>query len=358
MSALLARPEIAALKAYSAAVQLRDTTRLNANEVPWNPGELLENSSVRHSLNRYPQIRPWELRRRLAEVYSVLPEQLLVTRGSSEAIDLLLRAFCIPSEDNIIITPPTFGMYRVYADIQQASVVPVPLRAEDDFSLDTGALITRADNRTKLIFLCSPNNPTGNTLAVSDVEAILKARHGRSVLVIDEAYIEFGNSSSVIQLLADNENLVVLRTLSKAHGLAAARVGSVIASPAIVNLLDSILAPYAVSEPVVDFALRALAVDGLARTESRIQQLLLERRRVVEALHACASVERVWESDANFVLVRFHNLELVLESLARRRILIRDFSTEPGLQHCARVTIGSAAENDRLLDTLRALEAS
>jgi histidinol-phosphate aminotransferase len=357
MSALLARPQIAMLKAYASAAQLQDTTRLNANEVSWDPAEEFDITPQRWTLNRYPQVRPWQLRDRLAETYSVLPEQLLVTRGSSEAIDLLLRVFCVPSEDNIVVTPPTFGMYRVYADIQQASVKQVPLRAENDFSLDSERLLSSVDDRTKLIFLCSPNNPTGNTLSKSDIEAILVARQGRSLVVVDEAYVEFSQVPSVIQLLADHENLVVLRTLSKAHGLAAARIGSVIAHPDIVRLLDSVLAPYAIAHPIVELGLQALAVESLARTESRIQQLLLERGRIVETLFTCTAVERTWQSDANFVLVRFRDLELALEKLASQRILIRDFSKEPGLQRCARITMGSSAENDRLLDALRALEA-
>lgn len=356
MSALLARPQIARLKAYSAAAQLQDTTRLNANEVSWNPAEDCKFSARDHALNRYPQVRPWQLRKRLAETYGVSPDELLVTRGSSEAIDLLLRVFCVPSVDNVIVTPPTFGMYRVYADIQQAGIREVPLQSADNFALDLEALTARADDRTKLIFLCSPNNPTGNSLSTSDIESILLDRRGRSIVVVDEAYVEFSERPSMVKLLAGHENLVVLRTLSKAHGLAAARVGSVTACQEIIRLLDGVLAPYAISEPVIELGLHVLSESCQADTRSRIQQLLIERRRVITALASCPAVERTWPSDANFVLARFHELDRALEVLASRKILIRDFSAEIGLQGCARITIGSNEENDRLLAALAALE--
>lgn len=355
MSALLARPQIAKLNAYTAAAQQPDTTRLNANEVSWNPGADF-GSPAQQQLNRYPQVRPWQLREHLASLYGVSPEQLLVTRGSSEAIDLLLRVFCIPSMDNIVITPPTFGMYRVYADVQQASVKELRLRAENNFQLDIGQLLATADKHTKIIFLCSPNNPTGNSLSSSDIESLLANRMGQSIVVVDEAYIEFSQGPSVLRLMAKYENLAVLRTMSKAHGLAATRIGTVIANPDVIRLLDSVLAPYAVSAPVIELGLQALSAASLARTELSVKQLLVERNRVIDALSACTIVDRVWHSDANFVLARFRNLAEALKKLAAGKILIRDFSAEPGLRDCARVTIGSRSENDRLLVALQEME--
>ena len=356
MSANLARSQIARLKPYAAAVQQQQTTRLNANEAYWEVAEDATNRESQHQLNRYPQVRPWQLRDRLAAHYGVLPEQLLVTRGSSEAIDLLVRVFCSPSEDNVIVTPPTFGMYRVYADIQQAQVRPVVLQARQDFQLDPAQVLAAADATTKIVFLCSPNNPTGNSFPASDIESILASRRGQSLVVVDEAYIEFSQEASVIRLLSSHENLVVLRTMSKAHGLAAARIGAVIASPAIIGLLDSIMAPYAIATPVIELGLNALTDTNLANTSMHIEELILERDRVASSLANMTVVLRVWDSDANFVLVRFHSITSVLQLLAKHRILIRDFSGEPELDGCARITIGSRAENDRLLDVLRDME--
>jgi histidinol-phosphate aminotransferase len=356
MSANLARSQITRLKPYSAAHQQQETTRLNANEVPWENGKDASIEALQHHLNRYPQVRPWQLRDRLADHYGVLPQQLLVTRGSSEAIDLLVRVFCSPSEDNVIVTPPTFGMYRVYADIQQAEVRPIILQAREDFQLNPAQVAAAADAHTKIVFLCSPNNPTGNSFSAVNLESILENRHGQSLVVVDEAYIEFSQNASVIRLLTGHDNLVVLRTMSKAHGLAAARIGTVIASPAIIDLIDSVMAPYAISTPVIELGLNALSDTNLENTSERIDELLLERNRVVRSLANSTAVLRVWQSDANFVLARFRNIAKLLHVLKRHKILIRDFSGEPELDNCARITIGSRTENDQLLDVLRQME--
>jgi histidinol-phosphate aminotransferase len=356
VSANLARSQIARLKPYAAAHQQQETTRLNANEVPWENGKDASSGRSQHHLNRYPQVRPWQLRDRLADHYGVLPEQLLVTRGSSEAIDLLVRVFCSPSEDNVIVTPPTFGMYRVYADIQQAEIRPVILHAREDFQLNPAQVAAAANAHTKIVFLCSPNNPTGNSISALDVETILENRHGQSLVVVDEAYVEFSQKASVTRLLAGHDNLVVLRTMSKAHGLAAARIGAVIASPAIIALIDSVMAPYAIATPVIELGLNALSDTNLANTSEHIAELLLERNRIVKSLANNTAVLRVWRSDANFVLARFRSIAKLLHILAKHRILIRDFSGEPELENCARITIGSRTENDQLLDVLGEME--
>ncbi|MDH4047648.1 MAG: histidinol-phosphate transaminase [Gammaproteobacteria bacterium] len=345
--ASLARPEIASLSAYAAATQANLTIRLNANEMPSNA-----NSAVDTELNRYPPVRPWKLRERLAEIYSVLAEQVLVTRGSSEAIDLLLRVFCRPAIDNIVISTPTFGMYKVYADIQGAEVRCINTSAGSDFAPDVCALLEACDAATKLVFVCSPNNPTGNSIRSDDLLRLLRNRKGKSLVVVDEAYVEFTSKESTVGLMARHENLVVLRTMSKAYGLAAARVGSVIAEASVIALLDSVMAPYAIATPIIELALSALTGDRLACTAAQIEALRAERRRLETALPDCTDVERVWPSDANFLLVRFRNLAGVTRRLAEHRILIRDFSTDPGLHDCARITIGSTDENDLLLKAL------
>jgi histidinol-phosphate aminotransferase len=352
-AASLARPEIASLSPYAAATQEQLTVRLNANEVPWNPS-----SDADESLNRYPQIRPWVLRDRLAEIYGVPAQQLLVTRGTSEAIDLLIRVFCRPGQDNVVITPPTFGMYKVYADIQGAGLRTMPLLADQNFNFDVLELLRVSDERSKLIFICSPNNPTGNSIDAADLEKLISARQGRSLIVVDEAYIEFSSGQSAVALIDRFDNLVVLRTLSKAHGLAATRLGCALAQPAVVKLLDSVMAPYSIATAIVDRAMTTLADDTLTLEATRIEQLVNERQRLMSRLSKCVAVEKVWPSDGNFLLVRFRNLPGALELLESRRILIRDFSAAPGLHNCARITVGFRSENDLLLDTLNATSGS
>jgi histidinol-phosphate aminotransferase len=346
-AAILARPEITSLSPYAAAAQEHLTIRLNANEVPWNPS-----GNADECLNRYPEIRPWELRDRLAEVYGVPALRLLVTRGTSEAIDLLVRVFCRAGQDNVVITPPTFGMYKVYSDIQGAGLRTAPLQAQQDFSFDIPGLLEVANEHSKLIFICSPNNPTGNSIQTAELEKLISARQGRSLIVVDEAYIEFSAGRSAATLMDRFDNLVVLRTLSKAHGLAAARVGCVLAQPAVIKLLDSIMAPYSVATSISARAMTALADDNLVLASDRIAQLVSERRRLMTRLSGNRSVARVWPSDANFLLVRFHDLAAARELLEDRRILIRDFSAATGLHNCARITVGSSSENDLLLDAL------
>ncbi len=344
---ILARPEIAVLSPYSAAAQERLAIRLNANEVPWDPS-----SGSAENLNRYPQVRPWQLRDRLAQIFDVPPQQLLVSRGSSEAIDLLIRVFCRAGQDNVVITPPTFGMYKVYADIQGAKLCAASLKPERDFQFDVDEVLRVTDENSKLVFICSPNNPTGNSMPVADLERLISARHGQSLIVVDEAYIEFSARQSAVTLMGRFDNLVILRTLSKARGLAAARLGCVLAQPGVIRLLDSVMAPYSIATAIADRAMSILTDEHLARAANRIQRLLSERRRLTACLSACESVEKVWPSDGNFVLARFHDLQAVKTILESRRILIRDFSAVPGLQNCARITVGSRIENDLLLEAL------
>lgn len=344
----LVRPEIRDLKPYVAARQEGATVRLNANELPWSSGA----STGHEALNRYPPIRPVALQTALASLYGVPAENLLVTRGSSEAIDLLIRAFCRAGRDSIIVTPPTFGMYRVYADIQGAQTIEAPLSAEDDFRLDVAAILERCEPETKLIFVCSPNNPTGNIVQRTDIIELARARSGRSVIVVDEAYVEFNDEDSLARSIAGFDNLVVLRTLSKALGLAGARCGAVIGAPALIGWLNAMLAPYALAMPVVDRVMEALSAVNLNRARRAVAEVVRERRRVTADLGDRPPVARVWPSRTNFLLARFHDLDAVMRELHERRILIRDFPQEPMLAGCARITIGARKENDLLLSAL------
>lgn len=342
----LARPEIRDLRVYETALQANGAIRLHANESSWS------RDSNTDSMNRYPELRPTILQARLAERFGVPKESLLATRGSSEAIDLLIRSFCRAGKDNIVISPPTFVMYKVFANIQGAEIISCPLLAENDFRVDTDSLLKNSTTNSKLIFVCTPNNPTGNLMAKSDIIRLLEARKDQSIIVVDEAYIEFSDTESTAELISDYDNLAVLRTLSKALALAGARCGAVIGSPALIRMLNAILAPYALATPVVDYVLRALSSDDTTLSQAKIGETIQERQRLAESLVARACVRKLWPSQANFLLVQFRNLEETQKRLQTERILIRDISGNPGFDNFARISIGSPDENDRLLAAL------
>ncbi len=341
----LARPEIRALQPYEVAIPPNGAVRLNANEAP----EAIGNGSLT-GLNRYPSLRPTTLTARLAGFYGVASENVLVTRGSSEGIDLLIRAFCRPGQDRVLVTPPAFALYGIYASVQGAGTVEIPLDADRDFALDPQAVIDACDERTKLIFLCSPNNPAGTVISRADILRVVEARAGKSLVVVDEAYVEYSNTDSVAPLVDGRDNLVVLRTLSKALALAGARCGAVVASPGVIRLLDGVLAPYALSAPVIESAEHALA--QWAEAETQILATVTERERLRTGLAACKAVLRVWPSEANFLLVRFRDLAAVERQLEKARIAIRSYAGDASLRDCARITIASAQDNDRLLQTI------
>ncbi|MEX1267180.1 MAG: histidinol-phosphate transaminase, partial [Woeseia sp.] len=296
----IVRPEIATLKAYVTAEQVSATVRLNANEAPHSPWQ----PDTRDGLNRYPEIRPQRLEARLAQLFDTDPAALLATRGSSEAIDALIRAFCRPYTDNIVVTPPTFSMYRVYADVQAAETINVPLRAEQDFALDTDAVLEACTPETKLVFICSPNNPTGALVSRNDILALVQSRAGQSLVVVDEAYLEFSGARSVADEIGRNDNLVVLRTLSKAWGLAGVRCGALIAAPEVVGMLERVIAPYSFSTPATDCLLETLESTGVADARQLVKQTIAERGQLEQRLARLDCVRHIWHSDSNFLLVQ------------------------------------------------------
>ena len=342
----LARPEIRDLRVYETSVQANGAIRLHANESSWSW------DTSAGPINRYPELRPTELQERLAERFMVARENLLVTRGSSEAIDLLIRTFCRAGRDSIVISPPTFVMYKVFAEIQGAGIISCPLLPGDDFAIDINRLTENCTPESKLIFLCSPNNPTGNIVPIPDIVRLLELRKDQSIVVVDEAYIEFSDTESAVGLISDYDNLVVLRTLSKALALAGARCGAVIGNPEIIRMLNAVLPPYALATPVVDCVLNALSLDENSASRKKIENVIRERERLAKSLSGIKDVKQIWRSQANFLLVQFHNLEQVQKRLQPERILIRDISGNPGFDNFARITVGSADENERLLAAL------
>jgi histidinol-phosphate aminotransferase len=345
----LARPDIIALKPYEYASWEPALERLHANELPWRA--YIDESVA--GLNRYPEPQPRELVECLASLYDVPPESVLVGRGSDEGIDLLTRAFCRAGQDSVLVCPPTFGMYAVAARIQGADVVTVPLRADRNFALDEQAVLERWTPEVKVVFLCSPNNPTANLL---DEQAMLRLAHGlrdRAMLVVDEAYIEFSAARSLARHIRDLPHLAILRTLSKAYALAGARCGALIADAQVVALLRKIIAPYAITQLTMEAVLKVLEPGQLAISRTHLDMIVSERERLMRTLAAHPGVSHVWPSDANFVLARFTDAATALSRSRGARLLIRDVRGYPGLDDCLRISVGSVEQNDRLLDALR-----
>lgn len=350
----LVRPEILALAPYSSARKESQGGKvwLDANENPATP------HAGAPLLNRYPEPQPPELVARLASLYGAAPANILVTRGSDEGIDLLVRAFCRAGQDAILITPPTYGMYVVAAGIQGAAVRTAPLVAEKDFAVDPAAVIDAAlaapsaesAGQVKLVFLCSPNNPTGRNLARADVLQIVDALAGRAVVVVDEAYAEFSLSESLVSALPSRANLVVLRTLSKAFGLAGARVGVTLAAPELIGVLQKILAPYPIPTPVVSAALAALTPDAIAAARRSAADLVAGRERLAAALLRLPDVRKVWPSDTNFLLVAVTDSARIMQLARAAGLIIRDRSKD--VPNTVRITIGSPTELDFALEVL------
>jgi len=345
----LARPDILEFEPYQHARWDPSLERLHANEMPWRA----QGDNTQAGLNRYPEPQPRALVERMARLYDVAPANVLVGRGSDEAIDLLARAFCRAGEDSVVITPPTFGFYKVAARIQGAAVVEVPLR-DEDFSLDLPAVLA-AGQRVKIVFLCSPNNPTGNLLDDAALAAVCRALADRALVCVDEAYIEFAGRASLTSRLAEFPNLVVLRTLSKAYALAGARLGTLIAGEDVVGLLKRIIPPYAIPSATVEEVLALTEAPQRAMTAARIRTLLDERARAARRLAAMPGVSRVYPSEANFLLVRFRDANRALEAGKAVGLLVRDFSKAPRLEGCLRITIGTPEQNERLLAALEQL---
>ena len=323
--------------------------RLNANESAESPWANLD----RVPLNRYPPVRPAKLQQRMATLYGVDPVNVLVTRGSTEAIDTLIRTFCRAYQDNIVVTPPTFDMYKVYADLQAVALTRVPLDDQANFRFDRNAVSQAANANSKLIFVCSPNNPTGTLVPRDDILQLAQARRDRSVLVVDEAYIEFADRESMVREAVGLDNVVVLRTMSKAFALAGARCGALVGCEEAVTMLSRVLPPYSFSTPVTERVLAALDASGLAKARELVRQTIDERERLRAALQGLDAIDTVWPSHGNFLFVRFRNIDDVRPALKQAKILIREFASLPEYAGCARITVGSAAENTLLIETLR-----
>jgi histidinol-phosphate aminotransferase len=284
----------------------------------------------------------------LSQIKGIAPSHIFLGNGSDEAIDILFRAFCEPGRHNVIVCPPTYGMYEVSAHINDVAVRKVPLTAA--FQLDLESMEAAVDADTRIIWLCSPNNPTGNSIDRGDIEMILNNFDG--IVVVDEAYINFSRTRSFIPDLAEYPNLVVLQTLSKAWGLAALRVGMAFASEAIIGIMNRIKPPYNINEAAQQLASQAL--EEVEQVNEMIRILVTERDKLAASLEQHPLVRHVYPSDANFLLVQVDGGRNVYEYLLTQGIVVRDRSTTPGCADCIRITVGTPLENELLLKALDA----
>jgi histidinol-phosphate aminotransferase len=339
----LVRNNIKNLKPYSSArSEFSGTAKifLDANENCFG-------SPLTKWYNRYPDPRQWELKKKISSIKNIAPENILLGNGSDECIDLLIRAFCDPQKDNIIICPPTYGMYEVFGHINDVPVKEVPLTS--NFQLDLENLENAIDWNTKLIFFCSPNNPTGNSLNREDIEMVLNNFDG--IVVIDEAYINFSRQRSFLGEIKDYPNLVVMQTFSKAWGLAALRLGMNFASRETIDVLNKIKPPYNINQATQELALKAL--DQLNEVNELIRAIVSEREALAIELAQMAIVQKIYASDANFLLVKMQNATAVYEFLKQKGIIVRNRSNVMLCDDCLRITVGTPEQDSELIEALK-----
>lgn len=330
---------------------------LNANEAPNTPSSM----AASEALNRYPSFQSNALNSAYAGYAEVQPEQVLSCRGSDEAIDLLIRSFCEPGQDAIMITSPTYGMYAISAQTHGAQVIDVPLQPaqEGRMELDIAAMETALKQHSvKLIFVCNPSNPLGSCVSLAAIRALLKTVGEQALVIIDEAYIEYAAASTAqplnttTQWLADYPQLVILRTLSKAFGLAAIRCGFALADPSILEVLRKVIAPYPLPQPTIDRACTALSATGVAAMQLAVATTVQVRQRVSTELATKPWVLRSWPSVTNFILLQVENAEQIVAQCAQQCVLIRNQSQQfKGIQ-AVRISIGSPSEMQRLMEVL------
>ncbi len=344
----LLRPNIKALVPYSSA---RDEFQGEA-KIYLDANENSIGSPLLKWYNRYPDPYQLKIKEKLSAIKGVSIEQIFLGNGSDECIDILYRAFCNPGTDNVIICPPTYGMYEVSANINDVEIRKAPLL--ENFQLDLIHMETLVDEHTKIIWICSPNNPTGNSIHHEDIEAVLNNFDG--IVVVDEAYINFARQHSFIQQLNDYPNLVVMQTLSKAWGLAGLRLGMAFASEEIIRVYNKVKPPYNISEAVQELVLEAL--DHVEDVNAMIRELVHQRLRLEQELLQVPIVQRIYPSDSNFLLVQVQDARAVYEWLLTQKIVVRDRSKVILCDNCIRITVGTESENSELLDALLQFQAA
>ncbi|WP_336129061.1 histidinol-phosphate transaminase [Mesoflavibacter sp. CH_XMU1422-2] len=337
----LVRPNIAALKPYSSARdEFKDATSnqmifLDANENPFENG-----------VNRYPDPQQKDVKSMLSNIKNVPTENILLGNGSDEVLDLIFRAFCEPNQDNVITLPPTYGMYDVLANTNAIDVLKVELNT--DFQPKVEAILNTQNSNTKLLFLCSPNNPTANSFEASKIEKLLTNFNG--IVVIDEAYIDFSEDESWISKLSDFQNLIVTQTLSKAYGMAGIRLGICFASTEIISILNKIKPPYNVNQLTQQKAIQRL--EKQQDVQNEIQNIISERSLLIKALELITWIDTIYPTQANFVLVKVDDATNRYNQLVEKGIVVRNRTNQPLCENCLRFTVGTSKENEKLIAVL------
>jgi histidinol-phosphate aminotransferase len=336
----LIRPELVNIKAYSSARDEFSTDQemvfLDANENPFNT-----------SLNRYPDPYQSKLKSKISSLKQVDISQIVLGNGSDEIIDLLIRLFCVPYKDKVMTFPPTYGMYKVTAELNAIGIQEVHLN--ENFQLNVKEVLEQITADTKVIFFCTPNNPSGNTLNRKEVISILN--HFKGIVVIDEAYQDFSTETSFVDLLQDYNNIVVMQTFSKAYGLAGARLGMCFTNPEIVNYLNKIKPPYNINSLSQREAIKRLSSQDSVQKE--IELLVSERQKLEEALTHLSWVKHIYPSQANFLLVKVDDANSRYKQCLDHNIVVRNRHTQPNCKNCLRFTVGTPEENALLLQTLK-----
>lgn len=343
----LVRPNIAALKPYSSARdEFKDATSnqiifLDANENPFENG-----------VNRYPDPQQKDVKSMLSSIKNIPTENILLGNGSDEVLDLIFRAFCEPNQDNVITLPPTYGMYEVLANTNAIDVLKVELSA--DFQPKVDGILNTQNSNTKLLFLCSPNNPTANSFEASKIEKILTNFNG--IVVIDEAYIDFSEKESWISRLSDFPNLIVTQTLSKAYGMAGIRLGICYASTEIIAILNKIKPPYNVNQLTQQKAIQRLVKQQDVQKE--IQNIISERSLLIKALTSITWIDTIYPTQANFVLVKVDDATNRYNQLVEKGIVVRNRTNQPLCENCLRFTVGTSDENEKLIAAMQSISKS
>jgi len=339
----LVRENIKNIQSYSSARdEFTESTSemvfLDANENPFENG-----------VNRYPDPQQKSVKEKLSELKNVSTDNILLGNGSDEVLDLIFRAFCEPNKDEVIILPPTYGMYKVLANINAVTVKEIYLT--ESFQPNTKTILSSAKKESKILFLCSPNNPTGNSFSNEEVEKLL--RQFKGLVVIDEAYIDFSEQESWLNRLEEFPNLIITQTLSKAYGMAGIRLGICYASTAIIKVLNSIKPPYNVNELTQQRAVGQL--NTLDIVKEQIQELKTLKNRLMSELKNIKFIEKVYPSDANFLLIKVDDATKRYDTLIKKGIVIRNRTKEPLCENCLRITIGTSTENKKLIEILKKL---
>ena len=340
----LVRNNIKTMSSYSSA---RDDFKndfdkkfiyLDANESPFDSG-----------INRYPDNKQTELKKVVSNIKNINVNQIVFGNGTDEILDLIVRVFCNPNKDKIITLPPTYGMYDVIAKTNGVENIEIPLKS--DFSIDKNEILKLSSSSIKILFLCSPNNPTGNSFDTNDLTDLIKGFNG--VVVVDEAYIDFSSKQSLISLINDNNNLIITQTMSKAYGMAGIRLGMGFSNQKIINYLNKIKPPYNINVLTERKALEEL--NKIDEIKKNIDLVLNQRKLLVSCLEKLDFIEKIYKSDSNFLLVKVDNADLRYNQLLKNGIIVRNRSNQPLCQNCLRITIGTENENNSLIKILNQL---